>query len=231
MAYDAKRETTVIFGGFSDEGQTNDTWEWDGATWTQRQPLTRPAARMLPSMTFDAARGVTILFGGEKSDATISEGDTWEWDGTNWTERFPAASPSPRSATSLAYDSARNVTVLLGGRGPNTDAPNNETWEWDGSTWSRRRPTASPEERLFHSLAYSTRCGVTLVFSGYNPGNVARDDTWTWDGAVWTLKREANRPPARGVAGLAYDSRRGVIVMFGGITTVNGELLGDTWEW
>ena len=35
MAYDSVRGKTVLFGGAIGSGYAGDTWEWDGATWTQ----------------------------------------------------------------------------------------------------------------------------------------------------------------------------------------------------
>ena len=36
MAYDSARERIVLFGGRTDRsGDLNDTWEWDGRTWTR----------------------------------------------------------------------------------------------------------------------------------------------------------------------------------------------------
>jgi hypothetical protein len=36
----------VLFGGLPRVGDAlDDTWEWDGTTWTQRSPETRPPAR------------------------------------------------------------------------------------------------------------------------------------------------------------------------------------------
>lgn len=50
-----------------------------------------------------------------------------------WTQRTPTASPSARVTDVLAYDSARNVSVLFGG----TNASGvllSETWEWNGTS-------------------------------------------------------------------------------------------------
>ena len=41
-------------------------------------------------------------------------GPTWEYDGTGWFARTPAASPPARSGHALAYDSARGKVVLFG---------------------------------------------------------------------------------------------------------------------
>ena len=40
------------------------------------------------AMAFDSARGRVVLFGGSPRTA-----DTWEWDGSDWTRRFPQTIP------------------------------------------------------------------------------------------------------------------------------------------
>ena len=42
MAFDPFRGETVLYGGFPDSGSAPmaDTWTWDGANWTRRQPAT-----------------------------------------------------------------------------------------------------------------------------------------------------------------------------------------------
>jgi hypothetical protein len=36
MIYDEARGIVVLFGGFADGTYLNDTWEYDGLTWTQK---------------------------------------------------------------------------------------------------------------------------------------------------------------------------------------------------
>jgi hypothetical protein len=43
MAYDAAHGEVVLFGG-AGEGVLNDTWIWDGTTWTEQHPSTVPPA-------------------------------------------------------------------------------------------------------------------------------------------------------------------------------------------
>jgi hypothetical protein len=57
-----------------------------GWTWTE-QPATGPPARSRASMAYDAARDVTVLFGGIDCGSPFSDcGDTWTWDGTQWSQ-------------------------------------------------------------------------------------------------------------------------------------------------
>ena len=84
LAFDAQRGKIVLFGGDhfqpNDLGESNDTWEWDGAQWTHDFPAAAPNVRSGQSMAYDSARGRVVVFGGwnaATSPATIY-GDTWE---------------------------------------------------------------------------------------------------------------------------------------------------------
>src|SRR5262249_37811391 len=47
MAYDEARQQVVMFGGLYGSftsAHRGDTWTWDGATWTQRNPASAPGA-------------------------------------------------------------------------------------------------------------------------------------------------------------------------------------------
>ena len=95
MAFDEARGRVVVCGGNGDNPLLlNDTWEWDGANWTQRSVATRPLPRLGHTLAFDPARGVSVLFGGR--DDVQRFADTWTWDGTSWTQLTPTTSPAPR---------------------------------------------------------------------------------------------------------------------------------------
>ncbi|MEM7201764.1 MAG: kelch repeat-containing protein [Planctomycetota bacterium] len=110
VAFDEQRGTTVLFGGWY-WAEKNETWEWDGATWTQLFPSRQPSARSGHSMVYDSRRGVIVLFGGYDGSY---RGEAFEWDGTTWTRRA-GAGPGPRSDAAMAFDSGRGVVVLFGG--------------------------------------------------------------------------------------------------------------------
>ena len=122
IAYDVARGRTVMFGGWDSDHILADTWKWDGTNWTQRTPATSPPARAGHSLAHDSARGRVVLFGGVGSfrDETLREfleflGDTWDWDGTRWTQPTPVMGPQARHLHALAYDAARGRVVLFGG--------------------------------------------------------------------------------------------------------------------
>src|SRR5262249_39673365 len=92
--------------------------------------------------------------------------DTWEWDGTQWTQRTPASSPSARSDHAMAFDESRGRVVLFGGG----FGILNDTWEWDGSTWLQRSPPAAPPPRARQALAYDSTRAQALLFGGQSNG-------------------------------------------------------------
>jgi hypothetical protein len=70
-----------------------------------------------------------------------------------WTRLSPADSPSPRLGHAMAFDTARQRVVLLGGW--NRTTPRfGDTWEWDGRAWHWRFPATSPTARDRHAMAY-----------------------------------------------------------------------------
>ncbi len=229
MDYDSARGVSVLFGGSSDSGpgNLNDTWEWDGARWTQMAPATSPPAVAAGMMAYDSLRGVSVLFGGSESTGTSSS--TWEWDGVSWTQKSPATSPPARVWAGMAFDSVRNRIVLFGGDG---NGMLGDTWEYNGTVWAQMHPAASPTPRRGPALAFDPTRGRTVLFGGADAsGRVA--DTWEWDGTNWTPIETATAPHPRFIASMAFDAQRGRTVLFGG-DHIQPYALGeenDTWEW
>ena len=72
------------------------------------------AARYRPALAYDAARERVVLYGGW--DTTDTFGETWEFDGSDWTQAASELqSPPARSDPALTYDEARGRVVLFGG--------------------------------------------------------------------------------------------------------------------
>ncbi|MBW2993732.1 hypothetical protein KY317_04120 [Candidatus Woesearchaeota archaeon] len=80
-------------------------------------------------MVYDSSRNVVVLFGGESSQGCDFNNETWEYNGTDWTQVYPDNAPSARGQIAMAYDSAREKTVLFGGQVGVYDFLN-ETWEY-----------------------------------------------------------------------------------------------------
>jgi len=138
LAYDARRERVVLFGG---SGASPETWEWDGARWTRRD-AGEVAGRFNPAMTFDRSRGLVVRFGGWTGKVRVDE--TWTLGSGHWS-RLDVPGPPARNHTSFTYDSRRRRGVLYGGH----DGENvfGDSWEWDGERW-HLMASMPPERRV-----------------------------------------------------------------------------------
>lgn len=233
MVYDANRERVVFHSGLDfANGLETDTWEWDGTCWT-KVAVTGPPGRLWHAMAYDAARRRVVLFGGHNLSRAL--GDTWEWDGNTWT-LCATTGPSPRNNHAMAYDAARARVILFGGEfGFGSPVSSNETWEWDGSSWTLRAPVVDPGYRYHHAMAYDSDRERIVLYGGRS-GLLHFSDTWEWDGTTWSLRWASGTPqgPQQRVWHLmTYDSKRQRVVLFGGLLGVYPykNYLEDTWEW
>ena len=233
MAYDSLRARIVLFGGATGGGNgvdADDTWEWDGVAWLQAQPTVRPPARRGACMAFDPMRGVCVLFGGGTGfTGTPLLADTWEWDGTSWTQRTPANVPPARWGACLVADAARAEVVLTGGHAGAAGTPA-DTWIFDGTDWQQRFPPVAPPGRLSPGGAYDENDQVVVTFGGqsWSPGQTFHDTTWIWNGTEWREDPRSPRPGPQMAFALAYDSARDRIVKYGGWWTAPQQ---DLWEY
>jgi hypothetical protein len=234
MAWDAARGlATVVAAG--------ETWGWDGAAW-RRGSASGPSKRYNHEVAYDSTRKRLVLFGGVTAGAqTPYLGDTWEWDGTTWSQ-VSSTGPSPRGLHAMAYDSKNKYTLLFGGGSYNGSAVSNygDTWRWDGSTWLRLSNTG-PSARENPAMAYDAARGRMVLFGGGNAvvgPSAETGDTWEWDGTSWTqvckvAPCSTTTPAPREATGIAFDSVRARTVIFGGYgaSAPNPNGFDDSWEW
>jgi hypothetical protein len=164
MAYDSARGKVVLFGGITDTGDSDETWEWDGANWTQPPPIGKPSAMHLHAMAYDGVRRKVVLFG---ENLFYSRVMTLEWDGSNWIQRLLADKPSLRYGHAMAYDSIYGKVIMFGGF---TDTGfSDETWEWDGAANDR------PGQIMivnFGNTGIATDASVQSVSILFNAGGI-----------------------------------------------------------
>jgi hypothetical protein len=207
--------------------------------WTEQTPTASPTARVYVAMAYDAADGNVVLFGGENpsiSNVNLSLdffSDTWLWNGSTWTEAFPATSPPARASTTMAYDAATGNVVLFGGVNESANVLG-DTWAWNGTAWTEKLPPANPSARGGASMVYDAATGNVVLFGGMPTSSsymcdTCLNDTWVWTGSTWTEEFPAVSPPTRDLAAMAYDAATGNVVLFGG--TGSSGILNDTWVW
>ena len=140
--------------------------------------------------------------------------------------RTPPQSPPVRLGHAMAYDQARNRTVLYGGTGL-PGSLRNDTWEWDGTNWTQVL-VSGPGVRHSHAMAFLSQLNRVVLFGGEDRFGVLLGDTWTYDGTAWTQLAIPGPAPRRG-HGMVLRLGMDRLVLFGGRLDAQ-TLADDTWE-
>jgi hypothetical protein len=188
LAYDPVNRGVLLFGGSSVAPYFPppllDTWLWDGASWRDMQPVNHPVSPTAISnlhLLTDTNRNRVLLY----SQHMVYSGapTVWIWDGADWSPVPGSAYPTPwRDAFSLTFDTGRDRIVMTGGFarvGSGGSYVNVlETWEFDGTAWSRL-PTTSAPPCMLGSLVYDPIAERVLLVGGvYWASNCFNYDVW-----------------------------------------------------
>ena len=201
------------------------------ATGPDPEGSTSLTARHGHAMTYDRTRHLVLLFGGWGTEGSLPAGDRsslWAWDGSSW-ERLASDGPTARHEAALAWDEGRSRAVLYGGLSgafPN-ETVLSDTWEWDGTTWTRKA-TTGPTQRVHQGMAYDPARGRTVLYGGFSlDGATELHDVWEWDGSSWT--RVSGGPSDVLARGAAHDEKAGAFYLIGYDASA-GHVVLDRWD-
>ena len=200
------------------------------AVWllTAAAPAQPPVPRSCHAMAYLPSHKGIVAFGGSVQCGRQVHDDRrlWLWSGAEWTSI--AEFPDAREDALLVFDSARRRLVLFGGR--NGSVVHQDTWEFDGSAWSRRAEGAGGPGPLEHAGAAfdEQRRQVVLFGGGSRSGAPMSRRTWTWDGVTWKQASESG-PAARVGHSMAWSSALGGVALYGGFNESASPR--DLWLW
>jgi hypothetical protein len=167
-AFDSIRGLLYVFGGINFSSVTvGDLWQFHSVKgWTKVLPVTSPVARSQLVMWYDPLLRRVYLFGGLAADGTTELGDTWEFDGTKWTQFAAGTDPTVRFEATASYMDHIQRAVIFGGE---DDGANqlNDHWEYVpsvGNTVELKRwsPQAVKQWQAFEEV--STKPDGTAIF-------------------------------------------------------------------
>jgi hypothetical protein len=227
MGYDGTN--VMLFGGQAGSaaaGLLNDTWVWNGSTWTQLTPATVPFGRY-GTGTSNHGSNQVVMFGGQNTLYKLLE--TWIWNGSSqtWTQVSIANGVGPAARTDhMMAGNLAGTTVLFGGQGTNRQF--NDTWTFNGTTWTQLAPATSPSIRSDAAMAYDSVNSIWVMFGGKNEYyNLL--ETWTFNGTTWSQVNVTTGPSARIGAQMCFDTQSGKTILFGGLNATTSYPANDTW--
>jgi hypothetical protein len=224
----------LMIGGNLNAGTEMASWFWDGASgsWSSiPADLPPPAKGGAIALTYDSQRQRAIFFGGTVYGSTDyhDSNELWELDtvARQWKKLTPAgASPSARSNAAFGYDPVRKRAILQGGYAKGNSI--SDTWEWDGTRWTKLSPATMPSSWILGMVWMPDRQRLFAFCQG------SMLQAWAWDGQNWSLDSEDSVPDMPSSPALAY-AGSGRVVAFGGeiydSNTMKQTAYGDTYEW
>ena len=194
VVYDQNLKKTVVFGGYISD-YINQTWLWDGASWTQ-QTHNLPPQRLSPAIWYDPHLKRTVIFGGlgraSSQDRVTRFNDMWSFDGSGWTQIKPSTLPPARYGAQVTVDPTTGNVLLFGGLRVDTvnttgsDGKPTTTevqvyaddfWQWDGTNWTQLTFPRVPFARENGGMAFDPSTQQFVVFGGY-AGQQFFSDLW-----------------------------------------------------
>ncbi len=197
--------------------------------WTELHPPATPPARGGGgSRAYDPATRTMLLFSGQSDRYPVYPGETWSWNGTTWTELHPPASPPARADAPIAYDAATRTVLLFGGEGMISAGEYgglSDMWSWNGTTWTKLSPPASPGGSDDDSMAYDPATATVLLFRDGCCGSAGQ--TWSWNGTTWSRLTPPVSPPHSDGSSMAYDPATATVLLLLGYDYSPDQ----TWSW
>ena len=223
----------MLYGGQigASGGIYDDTWVYNGTTWTKQTPATVPFGRFGAQAAFIPGVGTVMFggFGGAGNGVYLLE--TWIWDGygANWSQPSIANGASPRARVGHVMASNNTLAVMFGGNISSGECVN-DTWTFNGTAWTKVSAATSPSVRTNAVMSYDSVNSIFVLFGGKNEYNYL-PETWTFNGTTWTQVVVANGtgPSGRVGAQMCFDITSGKTILYGGISASDSYPSNATW--
>jgi hypothetical protein len=194
LAYDSRSDRIILFGGFADGPDLQDTWAYDYETntWTEMTPAVSPERRFGHAMAYDAESDRVILWGAHEEGAMpMSEEEkatvwAYDYETNTWTAIESTGGPSYRGYHTMVYHPGTDRIILFGGHSLGDLDFSDETWAYDynSNTWTQLTPATHPSGRRLHSMVYDEAADKMVLFGGI-AGNWLKeeisDELWIFD--------------------------------------------------
>jgi len=220
-AYDSARDRIVLFGGthqtYSADGKTltetplHDTWEFNGTNWTQ--VLTEGPAVNKAIIEYDPVRNQTIMLGLNTSAATVMY--AWDPAAATWKQLTPTVLPTCANEGAMTWQRSNNTILYTGGICAATTTE--ETYEWDGTNWTKIDLTSSTDAHVGSALTFDPDRQNAVLFGGAPVTGALLTGTFTYSNKAWSGVGDIDYPVPRSLFTFTSDPVDKVIYMFGGV--------------
>jgi len=206
--------------------------------WTQEGDAPGMGNRYLSSIVYDSDRHEVLTILGGHASGHYSE--IWSWAAAtwSWSKVWDGSSDGPDDrGQAAADDDGQGNTWLFGGYQGGEQIYFDDTWRWDGTSWTEEEFDGGPTPgfRSAAVMVYDSDRDVFVLFGGWVDGVGYVDDTWELDPEEgWSQVHPGGGgcPTQRGAHGMTYDTRTKRALLYGGTDDPYNEVaLDDMWAW
>ena len=206
--------------------------------WTQEGDAPGMGNRYLSSIVYDSDRHEVLTILGGHASGHYSE--IWSWAAAtwSWSKVWDGSSDGPDDrGQAAADDDGQGNTWLVGGYQGGEQIYFDDTWRWDGTSWTEEEFDGGPTPgfRSAAVMVYDSDRDVFVLFGGWVDGVGYVDDTWELDPEEgWSQVHPGGGgcPTQRGAHGMTYDTRTKRALLYGGTDDPYNEVaLDDMWAW
>jgi hypothetical protein len=223
LAYDESRNQTIALG-VNDKLETQ-MYLYDPAahTWAKQTPAKLPTCVNEGALVYNRDRAKVQVVGGLCSGTQDGIEEVYEWDGTTWTKFESKLAVSRATGQALAFDDARNQTVMFGGQ-IIFGALRSLTYVLD-TDWHFAFGTLRPSARSLEVFRTDPINNAIWMFGGLDEfASSFGEDFWGYRNGQWfTPETNDQRPANCGAPYGAFDTDRKRFV----VSCVGT----DTYEW
>ena len=223
-AYDSTRDRIVLFGGmlqtYSADGKTltetplKDTWEFDGTNW--KQILTDGPTVYKPMLEYDPVRKQTIMLGFNDNTNVATLMYAYDPVAAKWNQLTPTLLPACANEAAMAWQGSNNTILLTGGVCP-TSTGTEDTYEWDGTNWTKIELTVVAGRYLGEAMTFDPDHQNMVLFGGAPTAGVLLAGTFIYSNKIWVSVGDSDYPAPRSLSSFVTDPVRNVIYLYGGL--------------
>ena len=176
----------ILFAGFHGTGYWDDTWSWNGTTWTQLSPATSPSGRDSGAFVYDPATSQIILFGGFRGTGFDSRRHlVLERHHVDPAQPGALAGHRRRCPAGRLRHGQQPVAAVRRRRGAQ-HVPEHDLDVDRHHDWTQLSPATSPPPRAYGAMTFDSATGQVVLFSGSeNALKSFPTTTWAWNGSTW----------------------------------------------
>ena len=218
---DARGDTLLL--GYNAEAKEAQMYRLSGSTWSRITTAKIPPCVQFGALVYQQHNERVLFVGGQCANTAI-EDETWEWDGSDWTEIKPPVSQGSLAAHALAYDAQRQETILFGGQ---SFGAASATQRYRDGRWTFALGSFSPGPRSLAVFEHDPIRGVFWLYGGVSDDG-PYTDFWKLTGSTWERVVVADTPVDCDYPVGTWDTERNRLVVVCSNSNVH-EWDGERW--